>query len=222
MDDGTGVLSCTQWREVEDSDEGLFIPQLGQLVSIWGKLSEYRGAKQVTVTEIVEQADPNAEVLHWLEVIRLKRTVYSSPFSLPQSLAVGSAAASSPRAIIKESVLSFLEKFHSGKHFTLSGLSSSTDLAEYCKERAVSASLTEQVVAQEIAPVVQELADTGAVVPAVGVGRHKETLYEASSESTTNCQLSITCYTSTDILCQEAFISCCAGIHKDERENNRK
>ena len=181
MDDGTGVLSCTQWREVEDSDEGLSIPRLGQLVAVWGKLSEYREAKQLTVTAIVEQSDPNAEVLHWLEVIELKRNVYSVPFSPPLELTAGSVAAGSLRPTVKEAILKFLDGSYAGRCFTLSELSASADLARHCKESVnVRGGVTEQAVLQEIVPAVRELAETGAIIPAIGVGRHRETKYEVS------------------------------------------
>ena len=49
VDDGSGVISCCQWRKVTDSDQGLVIPSLGQLVSIYGRLSEFRGNRQIKV-----------------------------------------------------------------------------------------------------------------------------------------------------------------------------
>lgn len=180
VDDGTGVLSCTQWREQEDSDRGLYIPSLGQLVAVWGKLSEYKEVRQLTVTTIAEQRDPNAEPLHWLEVIHLKRTVYSSPFSPPLELTARSLATGSLKATIKESVLNFLDNFYLGKYFTLPELSASTDLAKHCRESVTSDAVTEEAVMQEIKTVVQELAEMGAIIPAIGVGRHKETKYEVS------------------------------------------
>lgn len=180
VDDGTGVLSCTHWREQEDSDRGLHIPRLGQLVAVWGKLSEYLEAKQLTVTSIVEQTDPNAEALHWLEVINLKRTVYSFPFAPPPELLSGSLAIGSLKATIRESVLSFLDNSYSGKYFTLAELSASTDLAKHCTESIVSDVISEQAVMQEMTTVIQDLAETGVIIPAVGVGRHKETKYEVS------------------------------------------
>ena len=52
VDDGSGVLSCTQWRKTEDSNEGLLVPAIGQLVSMFGRVEEFRGEKQLRVTAI--------------------------------------------------------------------------------------------------------------------------------------------------------------------------
>ena len=174
------MLSCTHWRQEEDSDRGLVIPRLGQLVAMWGKLSEYREEKQLTVTAIVEQEDPNAEPLHWLEVAWLKRTVYSCPFSLPSGL-----LPSGPRSLkdkVRETVLKFLKDTYSRKYFTLSELSASVELiAKACRESSMGegeGEEEEEAVAKEVAPAIEELAETGVIIPALGVGRHIETKYE--------------------------------------------
>lgn len=52
VDDGSGVLNCTQWRRLEDSSSGLYIPIIGELVSVFGRVEEYRGEKQLRVTAI--------------------------------------------------------------------------------------------------------------------------------------------------------------------------
>ena len=52
VDDGSGVLSCTQWRRSEDSSEGLYVPSIGQLVSVFGRVEEYRAEKQLRVSAI--------------------------------------------------------------------------------------------------------------------------------------------------------------------------
>ena len=52
VDDGSGVLSCTQWRRSEDSSEGLYVPSIGQLVSVFGRVEEYRAEKQLKVSAI--------------------------------------------------------------------------------------------------------------------------------------------------------------------------
>lgn len=38
---------------------------------------------------VVQQLDPNAEVLHWLEVKHLKNTCYTQPFIVPSDLLPG-------------------------------------------------------------------------------------------------------------------------------------
>ena len=52
VDDGGGVIECTQWRKVEDSEQGLYIPALGELVSVHGRVTEYRGERQIKVSHI--------------------------------------------------------------------------------------------------------------------------------------------------------------------------
>lgn len=57
VDDGSGVLNCTQWRRLEDSSNGLYVPSIGELVSIFGRVEEYRGEKQLKVTAIGTAGD---------------------------------------------------------------------------------------------------------------------------------------------------------------------
>ena len=183
VDDGTGVISCTQWRQEPDSDKGLVIPELGQLVSIWGKVSEYKAEKQLAVTTIVEHSDPNAEPLHWLEVAHLKKTVYSRPFSLPPGLASGPHVGVSLKDSTKEAVLRFLNDSCSGRHFTLEQLSANPHLLSRCME-SVGDNPSSDEVSTVIASVVQKLPDTGVVIPALGVGRQRDTLlYEVKISS---------------------------------------
>lgn len=52
VDDGSGVIPCCQWRKAEGSDQGLLVPGLGQLVSVYGRVSEFRGERQLRVYSI--------------------------------------------------------------------------------------------------------------------------------------------------------------------------
>ena len=52
VDDGSGVLSCCQWRRSEDADEGIHIPALGDLVSVLGRVEEFREERQLRVFAI--------------------------------------------------------------------------------------------------------------------------------------------------------------------------
>ena len=52
VDDGSGVLSCCQWRRSEDSEEGLYLPSIGQLVSVFGRVEEFRGERQLRISAI--------------------------------------------------------------------------------------------------------------------------------------------------------------------------
>lgn len=177
VDDGTGVLGCTQWYLEDDSERGLFIPKLGQLVAVWGKLSEYRNQKQLTVTTIVEQNDPNAEPLHWLEVAYLKKTVYSRPFCLPPGVSVGSQLEFSLRDRTREAVLGYLNESFRGKHFTLPQLCADVELHKHCVEEFGGSVSSEQVLAA-MSKAVRELPEIGVLIPAIGAGKQREIIYE--------------------------------------------
>nr|CAD1839024.1 unnamed protein product [Ananas comosus var. bracteatus] len=50
--------------------------RLGALVRVRGCVGVYRGAVQITIADVVVEKDPNSEVLHWLDCIRLARDYY--------------------------------------------------------------------------------------------------------------------------------------------------
>ena len=182
VDDGTAVVSCTQWRVEKDSDQGIVIPELGQLVSVWGKISEFRREKQLTVTTMVQQKDPNAEPLHWLEVVHLKKTVYSRPFTLPdgilksEEIFTGESELSARHAL-QCTMTSFLIDQCSDKHFILKDLAVDSDLLKACRERRELADWTEEELKTQINSLAQGLPAMGIVIPALGVGIQKpETL----------------------------------------------
>lgn len=172
------MINCTQWYLEEDSEEGLFIPQLGQLVAVWGKLSEYRDQKQLTVTTVVAQNDPNAEPLHWLEVAYLKKAVYSVPFSLPPGVSVEMQSERSLRDCTRETVLGYLNKAFLGQHFTLPQLCADVELHRLCVKGAGGGGVSNDEVKEALFQAVQELPEMGVVIPAIGTGKQKETKYE--------------------------------------------
>ena len=170
-------MPCTQWRVEEDSEEGITIPGLGDLVSIWGKLSEFRNEKQLTVTSIVQHKDPNVEPLHWLEVTHLKRTVYSRPFILPRGVLESGEASSGSKEfsseVLQQHVLSHLEAFHSDGHFTLGELAREEELLRSCKCDSGLSDWTEGKLTREVCLLVHDLPSKGVVIPAIGVGIQK-------------------------------------------------
>ena len=173
---------------MEDSDKGIVIPMLGQLVSVWGKVSKFRGEKQLTVTTMVEQNDPNAEPLFWLEVVHLKKTVYSRPFFLPDgvlaSAGISHGGRESHRHALQCTMTSFLRNQCSGKHFTLKNLAADTALLKACNEWRELANWTEQEMMEEMDSVMQELPAMGVIIPALGVGlQERETKYEVCCHS---------------------------------------
>lgn len=101
VDDGTECIGC-KWNK-ESSDNELNI-KLGDLVRVLGRVTEFNGKKDIDATVISEliiilsnhkfdytlfivgkEQDPNSETLHWLETLKLKKTIYCIPFQLPQS-----------------------------------------------------------------------------------------------------------------------------------------
>lgn len=133
VDDGTGVISCIQWRKVDDSDEGLTIPTLGQLVSVFGKVTEFHNERQLTVSSVCLETDPNVEPLFWMEVIKLKREIYSKPFVIPPGIDTCSAVPelNIPDMIYAE-LKNWLDTYYSSKNFSLKELEEKDMLTECC------------------------------------------------------------------------------------------
>ncbi|KAF9625275.1 hypothetical protein IFM89_020861 [Coptis chinensis] len=95
IDDGTECISCILWLNQLDSpyfsrrnpsdvriiaqmakDRATDI-QLGVLARVRGRITSYRGALQVTVEDVFIERDANAEILHWLDCVKLARSCYN-------------------------------------------------------------------------------------------------------------------------------------------------
>ncbi|KAM0054059.1 putative replication factor A protein [Helianthus debilis subsp. tardiflorus] len=94
VDDGTGCIPCVLWlnqltspyfsrrcppdvrliAEVAKSFATLI--QIGVSARVRGKVGVYRGNVQLTVSDVVVERDPNAEIVHWLECVRLAKKCY--------------------------------------------------------------------------------------------------------------------------------------------------
>lgn len=89
VDDGTGCIPCILWlnhhsfaqrshpidlelkaRMALDYAEKI---QLGLLVRVRGRITVFMGVIQITVADVVFERDPNMELLHWLDCIRMSR-----------------------------------------------------------------------------------------------------------------------------------------------------
>ncbi|KAF3436266.1 hypothetical protein FNV43_RR23358 [Rhamnella rubrinervis] len=95
VDDGTGCISCVLWlnhynspyfsrRNPSDvrliasaADRFASEVKLGLVARVRGRITSYRGALQITVSDVVVERDPNAEILHWLDCLRLARQCYN-------------------------------------------------------------------------------------------------------------------------------------------------
>ncbi|XP_012092198.1 CST complex subunit STN1 [Jatropha curcas] len=94
IDDGTGCVSCVLWlnqltspyfsrrsppdvRLIADMASHFASEiKIGVVACVRGRITSYRGAVQITVSDVVIERDPNAEILHWLNCIRLARNCY--------------------------------------------------------------------------------------------------------------------------------------------------
>ena len=161
----------------------MFIPRLGQLVSIFGRLSEFRDEKQLTITNILPEDDPNIEPLYWMEVALLKKTVYSKPFVVPPSIIQSEHSQDLPekssRETIKGTVLSHLTKKGPTCQFTLSDLRSDSELFRACVDRAKSecGKEDEDAIKEELLSVISNLPREGDVIPDLQ-SHHRETVYK--------------------------------------------
>ncbi|KAK4482288.1 hypothetical protein RD792_009440 [Penstemon davidsonii] len=96
IDDGTGCIPCVLWLNQLTSsyfskrsptgvrliaDVALKVSsqiQLGVVARVRGRITGYRGMVQITVSDVVLEMDPNAQILHWLDCVRLARKCYNN------------------------------------------------------------------------------------------------------------------------------------------------
>ncbi|KAL6878314.1 hypothetical protein ACP4OV_012484 [Aristida adscensionis] len=101
VDDGTGCVPCVLWLNHHylnartsgslDSDPTADMAlkmsedvRLGTLLRIRGKIVMYRGAIQIAVRDVVQEKDPNTEVLHWLQCVDMAKECYDLPPNFAQ------------------------------------------------------------------------------------------------------------------------------------------
>ncbi|XP_004513907.1 CST complex subunit STN1 [Cicer arietinum] len=96
IDDGTGCIPCILWlnhltsphlarrRSPQDlcllSDaaaRSFSNVKIGAVGRVRGRVTGFKGCVQITVTDVVVERDPNAEVLHWIECVNLARNCYN-------------------------------------------------------------------------------------------------------------------------------------------------
>ncbi|CAL0318592.1 unnamed protein product [Lupinus luteus] len=96
IDDGTGCVPCILWlnqisspylaRRRSPQDVRLIadlaaraaaVVKIGVVARVRGRISRYRGGVQITVSDVMIERDPNAEVLHWIECVNLARNCYN-------------------------------------------------------------------------------------------------------------------------------------------------
>ncbi|XP_010252192.1 PREDICTED: CST complex subunit STN1 [Nelumbo nucifera] len=95
VDDGTGCIPCILWlnhlnspyfSRCNPSDVRLMADmaagfaeeiKLGALARVRGRITSYRGALQITVSDVFVERDPNAQISYWLDSIRLAVNCYN-------------------------------------------------------------------------------------------------------------------------------------------------
>ncbi|KAK7318476.1 hypothetical protein RJT34_03178 [Clitoria ternatea] len=97
IDDATGCVPCILWlnhhsspflarrhpnpdhlRLIADAAaRSAALVRIGAVARVRGRISSYKGALQVTVSDVVLERDPNAEMLHWLDCVYLARNCYN-------------------------------------------------------------------------------------------------------------------------------------------------
>ncbi|KAJ3088453.1 CST complex subunit STN1 [Quaeritorhiza haematococci] len=87
VDDGSGIIPCLYWfprSQLYETNRN--VHQLGNLVRVTGRVSEFKGQRQITINNIYVENNVNLEPLFWAEVLELKQTVYNVPFRLPPNI----------------------------------------------------------------------------------------------------------------------------------------
>ncbi|KAI3662571.1 hypothetical protein MP638_000681 [Amoeboaphelidium occidentale] len=95
LDDGTGVLECFFWLNVQSintdqkeryaqQEKYKRLIQIGSTLLLRGKVSEYEGVKQLSVNHIYDCSNDSKRLItHWYSCVKLKKEVYSKEFQLP-------------------------------------------------------------------------------------------------------------------------------------------
>lgn len=52
------------------------VVEVGVVARVRGRISVFRGVVQITVMDVAVERDPNAEILHWLQCVKLARRCY--------------------------------------------------------------------------------------------------------------------------------------------------
>ncbi|KAF5738853.1 CST complex subunit STN1 [Tripterygium wilfordii] len=94
IDDGTGCVPCILWLNQLHSTyfsrrdpagvrliaaaakHFASLIKIGVVARVRGRITSYRGSVQITASDVVVERDPNMEILHWLDCVRLARKCY--------------------------------------------------------------------------------------------------------------------------------------------------
>jgi len=91
IDDSTALVDCVVWNKQDPyADHKFACLCLGNLLHVHGRVSRFRGKRQLTVDRFWLEDNSMAECLHWIEARELWHSVYSHPLRLPAQLASSS------------------------------------------------------------------------------------------------------------------------------------
>ncbi|KAI8338361.1 hypothetical protein BC941DRAFT_422669 [Chlamydoabsidia padenii] len=79
LDDGTGTIVCTWWKDSIDTEEMI---SLGSCVRIFGLVTTFKENRQIKVYELDLITDPNWELIHALQVMALRRSNYQKTYDI--------------------------------------------------------------------------------------------------------------------------------------------
>jgi hypothetical protein len=92
IDDGSAVGVVIVWREGSEKvlkGIGIDMLALGQYLSVRGRLDRRHESCEISAMHVVSWADPNAELVWWLDVVDAHEKVYCQP---PPALPLGQRA----------------------------------------------------------------------------------------------------------------------------------
>lgn len=110
VDDGSGTIACCCWHSSDPNEDRRESYNLGQLVTVQGKISVFREQRQLTVDQIYPESDLNTEVLFWLEAVNLGNTVYKQPFTPSLKHFQAGNGASSKEEELKKAIMMHLKE----------------------------------------------------------------------------------------------------------------
>ncbi|KAL6072072.1 hypothetical protein QOT17_005720 [Balamuthia mandrillaris] len=91
VDDGSATIRCSVYHNAA-LGEVVEEVQLGAFVVVQGKISCYLHQRKISVFHIRIEEDPNAETLHYLQAMHLKKEVYSKTAATTAATTTNSAA----------------------------------------------------------------------------------------------------------------------------------
>lgn len=147
LDDGSATITCIHWQSREEangsSTGGAGSPvALGTVLRVRGKMTRFRGERQISMWSMSIERDPLSEPLRWLELEHLWQSVYSRD---PRMHVRTAAAAARERkragagdslpagiAELREAVLAHARASANGRTFTYASLLEPSSVVHAC------------------------------------------------------------------------------------------